>query len=132
MRLKYFLPFFLASLICTAYGQSYTYECNPNIGTYTEPSSVNGDLIDYDSEQFNSSVRQTYSGGNIQTTVSTIDDVNGAFTFRIKKRSGYFTDGSTFKIFIHEYSSNEILAKEITVSGSNHSSYTVTWNYGNF
>lgn len=55
MKKIVFLSILFASVICTAHGQSYSYECNPAIGTYTTPTDIYNYPIDYNSEQFDTS-----------------------------------------------------------------------------
>ena len=132
MKKIVFLSILFASVICTAHGQSYSYECNPAIGTYTTPTDIYNYPIDYNSEQFDTSKpKKTYSSNNIQATISDISNSNGSIKFRIKKKSGAFTNGSTFKIFIVD-SNDDMFVHERTISGSNTTNFTCTWDYGHF
>ena len=83
--------------------QSYSYVFSPTIGQYTECGSgtYTDSRFNY-SSCYNASGSLSWTQGHVKASVWDFDQDSGELIIRVKKCSGYFSNGNTLKVFVRE------------------------------
>ena len=126
------LSLWMSLIAANLSAQEYNYSYMPKMGSYTSTGSGTDEYpaIDYRNECLDGDM-DTYTLGQIKATVTR--HTSTRITFNISKSSGYFRNGNSGKIFIHESYYGDVYATSFSISNSTTSTVTAYLsNYEDF
>lgn len=134
---KILLIMLSAVSLATSLSAQSSYVFSPTIGQYTntESGTISASRINY-SACCNAAGSMDWQKGHVKVGVFQFSS-SGQLTIRVAKTSGYYSYGNTFKIFIRDsWTGDIVMCQEFTVSSNTQNYVTLTvpipWtNFGN-